>query len=281
MAVIPMHLEARATVLDKAAAGIKHLIQWAQQTPEGKLLPKTATWTYEACRHVVNLGDAGSLEDIARVYQNCVQSDSTHLHVDKSRQLYSLPADAMNVAVRWGIFRAPLPFMRDRCVTYVEATKFFIDAHGRRGFARYIRSHPSKEAHHSYVGADIRSWGVVIVETADPAIFIASSTVDIDWKGSISSRVATTMTSRRAQSIKKLASVVRASAQRSRYITSPKKPNKLADQGRRASPLPSGFGHIYLASDSTKKAIRRHASVCHPIVPLAPRDGSHVHPSHC
>ncbi|OQR86703.1 hypothetical protein ACHHYP_10288 [Achlya hypogyna] len=203
----------RIAILKKASGGIQDLINWAQQTPAGKLLPKTTNWTFEACRVELELGDAGTFDDVIRLYEtpgdeaacaNCV-------HVDKSQVLFPIEADGMNISLRLGIFRAPLPFMRDRSATYIEYTKEFTDRNGRRGFARYIRSHALGAMHTCYVRANIRSWGVVIVETNDPNVLHVSSTVDIDWNGNMAAWVATMMTSRRAQAIKSIPTVLRQS----------------------------------------------------------------------
>ncbi|KDO24621.1 hypothetical protein SPRG_10153 [Saprolegnia parasitica CBS 223.65] len=263
----PMDPIDQAGVTAMATDGLTHLIRWAQQTPEGKLLPKTATWTYEACRHVVDLAGVGTLDDIIRVYEE--PSDGSSLHFDKSRLLLSLQKTrAMRLSLRWGLFRAPWPFMRDRCATYLECSKTFIDAHGRRGYARYIRSHPTTAAHHNYVSADVRSWGVVVVETAEPGVFTASSTVDIDWKGTISSTIATRMTSKRAQSIARLGAVVRAALHKApaRCSSCNEKPLKVDGQlvlchltkkvvcsGCRVKA--TSLGQISLASDKARKRV--------------------------
>ncbi|OQS03398.1 hypothetical protein THRCLA_04305 [Thraustotheca clavata] len=200
-------------ILTKASKGMDDLINWAKQTPKSKLLPKTTNWTFEACRHELNLDGAGTFDDLIALYQssNDMAATMNYVHVDKSQVLFPLDAPGINISLRLGIFRAPLPFMRDRSATYIEYTKEFIDSLGRRGFARYIRSHSLGAVHTSYVRANIRSWGVVIVETNDPQVLHVSSTVDIDWNGNMPTWVATLMTSRRAQSIKNLAAVLRAS----------------------------------------------------------------------
>ncbi|EQC36712.1 hypothetical protein SDRG_06147 [Saprolegnia diclina VS20] len=265
--MFPMDPVDRAAVTAMATDGLTHLIRWAQQTPEGKLLPKTATWTYEACRHMVNVAGVGSLDDIIRVYEEPM--DGSSLHFDKSRLLLSLQkTPAMRLSLRWGLFRAPLPFMRDRCATYLECSKTFVDAHGRRGYARYIRSHPTTAAHTTYVSADVRSWGVVVIETAEPGVFQASSTVDIDWKGTISSAIATRMTSKRAQSVARLGAVVRAMLHKSpaRCSTCNEKPRKVDSQ---LALCPStkklvcstcrvkatSLGQISLASDKVRRRV--------------------------
>ncbi|OQS03395.1 hypothetical protein THRCLA_04304 [Thraustotheca clavata] len=203
----------RNVILKKASGGIEELINWAQQTPEGKLLPKTTNWTFEACRWELELNGEGTFDDVITLYKNPddVSATMNYIHVDKSQELFPLEAPGMDISLRWGIFRAPLPFMRDRCATYIEYTKEFIDHFGRRGFARYIRSHALGSIDPRYVRTEIRSWGVVIVETMDPSVLHVSSTVDIDWNGNMPTWVSALMTSRRAQSIKNLANVLRAS----------------------------------------------------------------------
>ncbi|KDO24623.1 hypothetical protein SPRG_10155 [Saprolegnia parasitica CBS 223.65] len=203
----------RLAILEKASGGIQDLINWAQQNAQGKMLPKTTNWTFEACRIELNLDDAGTFDDVIRLYQNPGDAAAAmhYLHVDKSQVLFPLEADGMDISLRLGIFKAPLPFMRERSATYIEYTKEFTDEHGRRGFARYIRSHALGSLHTCYVRANIRSWGVVLVETADPNVLHVSSTVDIDWNGNMAAWVATMMTSRRAQSIKQLPSALRLS----------------------------------------------------------------------
>ncbi|KDO24622.1 hypothetical protein SPRG_10154, partial [Saprolegnia parasitica CBS 223.65] len=206
--------EGRAAVLEKAAHGIQELINWAQQTtPGGKFLPKTTNWTFEACRFELDLSGVGTFDELIQLYKDPSDTAATlnYVHVDKSQELFPLNEPGMDISLRWGFFRAPLPFMRDRSATYIEYTKEFTDRFGRRGFARYIRSHALGAVDTRFVHTEIRSWGVVIVETATPSMLHVSSTVDIDWNGNMPSWVATMMTSRRAQSIKALATVLRTS----------------------------------------------------------------------
>ncbi|OQR86690.1 hypothetical protein ACHHYP_10289 [Achlya hypogyna] len=209
-----MPLSASVSAAHTAATeGLHELIHWAAQT--GQVAPKTARLTFEACRHELVLDGAGNFDDLVALYRNPTDAAAAlyNVHVDKSQVVFSCPSDDANtkVSVRWGTFKAPLPFMRDRCATYLEATQTFNDASGRRGFARYIRSHATGVLHGSNVPVEIRSWGVVFVETADPNVLHVSSTVDIDWRGNAPAWVATMMTSRRAQAIKHLAQVLRLS----------------------------------------------------------------------
>ncbi|OQR81796.1 hypothetical protein THRCLA_11404 [Thraustotheca clavata] len=196
-------------VVAKAAQGLKEIIDWADNA---KLTPRAITSNYEACRHQLELTRA-KFDDLIRLYQS--PDDTTamvaHVHVDKSQALYPLQAPDMQVALRWGVFKAPMPFMRDRDATYIESSKVFTDRHGRKGFARYITSQPmaSMNGNQSYFRADIRLWGVVIVESSDPLVLNVSSLIDIDWK--MPTYVASLMTSKRVQSIKQLAPVLRAS----------------------------------------------------------------------
>ncbi|OQR85710.1 hypothetical protein ACHHYP_11508 [Achlya hypogyna] len=210
---MPIDSATRSAILDKATGGIRDLINWAQQTPAGKLLPKTTNWTFEACRVELELGDAGTFDDVIHLYKTPGDAAASlhYVHVDRSQVLFPLEAPGMDISLRWGLFRAPLPFMRDRSATYIEYSKEFTDPNGRRGFARYIRSHALGHNDSRFVHTEIRSWGVVIVETNDPNVLHVSSTVDIDWNGNMPAWMAALMTSRRAQAIKQLAHVLRVS----------------------------------------------------------------------
>ncbi|EQC36716.1 hypothetical protein SDRG_06151 [Saprolegnia diclina VS20] len=201
--------EARAEILAAAANGLDNLILWSSLA--GAATPKAANDTVEACRLELDLGADGTFDDAVRLYKlpNDPAAALHGLHVDKSQPLYQLQADGMNISLRWGIFKAPFPFMRDRCATYIECTKEFTEASGRRGFARYLRSHATGGLHGSNVPVDIRSWGVVLLETASPSVLHVSSRVDIDWSSHTPTWVATMMTSRRAQSVKQLPSALR------------------------------------------------------------------------
>ncbi|KDO24625.1 hypothetical protein SPRG_10157 [Saprolegnia parasitica CBS 223.65] len=201
--------EARTEILAAAADGLNALIHWSSLV--GAVAPTTANDTAEVCRLELDLGAAGAFDDAARLYElpNDPAAVLHGLHVDKSQPLYQFQADGMAISLRWGVFKAPLPFMRDRCATYIECTKEFTEASGRRGFARYLQSHATGALHGSNVPVDIRSWGVVLLETSNPSVLHVSSRVDIDWSSHTPNWVATMMTSRRAQSVKQLPSALR------------------------------------------------------------------------
>ncbi|OQR87553.1 hypothetical protein ACHHYP_08537 [Achlya hypogyna] len=199
-------------LLRKAADGLEELIAWAQSTT-----PHPATGAFEACR--CQLQTPTALDDVARLLRSPEDAAATsaYVHVDKSTLLFPLPttADGMTAALRWGIFKAPVPFMRDRDTTYLECAKTFTDRNGRRGFARLLKSHelPSACRNGSYVRADVRCWGIVVIESSDPLVLHVSSLVDVDWKA-VSALVGARMTSRRAQSVRHLDTVLRASMKR-------------------------------------------------------------------
>ncbi|EQC36715.1 hypothetical protein SDRG_06150 [Saprolegnia diclina VS20] len=201
-----------ADILATASAGMADLLAWAK--PEGSLHSAATNWAFEACRYELSLDGSGTFDDVVKLYKspNDVAAALHHVHVDKSQVLYTFTASSMDIALRWGVFRSPFPLMRDRSATYIEHTKEFATASGLRGFARLIKSHAiGRVDDANYVRANIRSWGVVVMETPDPNVLHVSSTVDIDWHGSTPTWVATLMTSRRAQSIKALATVLRTS----------------------------------------------------------------------
>ncbi|EQC36732.1 hypothetical protein SDRG_06167 [Saprolegnia diclina VS20] len=197
----------KSAILATAGQGINELISWA--TGSGK--PPVSN-TYEACRCQLRLPTP--LDDVGRLLAspNDAAAAASYVHVDKSTLLHVVESDHLHVELRYGIFKAPVPFMRDRDVTYIECFKAFTDTNGRRGVARYLTSHefPTTTPNASYVRAVVRTWGIVVVESSDPLVLHASSVVDVDWK-SVSTVIGSRMTSRRAQSVKHLDTVVRAS----------------------------------------------------------------------
>ncbi|KDO24624.1 hypothetical protein SPRG_10156 [Saprolegnia parasitica CBS 223.65] len=201
-----------ADILATALAGMANLLAWAKS--EGSLHSVASNGAFEACRCELALDGSGTFDDVVQLYKspNDAAAALHHVHVDKSQALYTFTSSCHDIALRWGVFKAPFPFMRDRSATYIKYTKEFTNANGLRGFARLIKSHTlGRVDHANYVRANIRSWGVVVVETADPNVLHVSSTVDIDWHGNTPAWVATLMTSRRTQSIKALATVLRLS----------------------------------------------------------------------
>ncbi|KDO24643.1 hypothetical protein SPRG_10176 [Saprolegnia parasitica CBS 223.65] len=197
----------KSAILATAGQGINELIAWA--TAGGK---PPVTHTYEACRCQLRLPTP--LDDVGRLLASPsdAAAAASYVHVDKSTLLQTIESNHLQVELRYGIFKAPVPFMRDRDATYIECFKHFTDGHGRRGVARYLTSHelPTTTPNASYVRVDIRTWGIVVVESSDPLVLHASSVVDVDWK-SVSAYIGSHMTTRRAQSVKHLDTVVRAS----------------------------------------------------------------------
>ncbi|OQR86712.1 hypothetical protein ACHHYP_10284 [Achlya hypogyna] len=213
MKSLPFDFTERTQMLERAATGLSDLITWAQEPSASKMFPKSATWTHEACRAELNMAGEGTLDDLILLYRTFddVAAVAAHVHADKVQPFTHFKAGGVHVALQWGIFTAPLPVMHDRDATYLEASKTFIDAMGRRGFARYITSYPLGSMGEGYVRVDIRSWGVVLIETTDANVIHASTIVDVDWKGHITTCTATHMTSRLAQSIKHLPATLHAS----------------------------------------------------------------------
>ncbi|EQC36711.1 hypothetical protein SDRG_06146 [Saprolegnia diclina VS20] len=213
MKSLELDITERSALLARATSGIDELITWAQEPSRSKMYPKSATWTHEACRCELDMHDVGSLDDLVTLYRSADDAAAVagHVHADKVQTFSSFKAGGLHVALQWGIFQAPFPIMHDRDATFLECSKKFTDPSGRRGFARFITSCEMGSMGEGYVRVDLRAWGVVLLETADPNILHASTLVDVDWKGHVTTCTATRMTSRLAQSIKHLPSILRAS----------------------------------------------------------------------
>ncbi|EQC36733.1 hypothetical protein SDRG_06168 [Saprolegnia diclina VS20] len=197
----------RTRLLERATTGLEDLVAWADGLPPNSHVPRSPTWASEVCRQQLVFERYHDLDDIVELYK----APSSYLGVDNARVLYETTTATAKVALKWGVFRSPIPFVRDRDACYLESSQLFLDRRGRRGFARFITSYPLRAMDYrsGYIRADVRNWGLVLLESSDTKVIYASTIVDIDWKGQMPAWGASHMTSRRAQSIKQLPALLR------------------------------------------------------------------------